>query len=199
MGAHPDLPTDWFVARVHDLADCIDYLRVPINKETRLSRLGDVPYYGANGQVGWIDDHLFNDDLVLVVEDETFIGREKPFSYIIHGKAWVNNHAHVLKALGDVPTEFLNIILSFYDFAPITSGSTGRRKLTQEALMNAPVWIPPQSEQLEIVRRVERALVSIETIATEWARAVALIARLEQATLATAFSGELVPQEMTGT
>jgi len=177
------------------VVDCLDKLRRPVNKEERLGRTGQIPYYGANGQVGWIDDFLFDESLVLVVEDETFVGRQKPFSYVITGKSWVNNHAHVLRPLGGMTPGFLNILLSYYDFIPLTSGSTGRKKLTQEALLNAPISVPSLSEQTEIERRVDSALRSLASVNDELVRATALLDRLDQATLAKAFRGELVSEE----
>jgi type I restriction enzyme S subunit len=189
------LPENWCVTRIGDISDCLDHMRVPINKTERLARRGTVPYYGANGQVGWIDDFLFDEELVLVVEDETFIGREKPFSYIITGKTWVNNHAHVLRALGGMPTEFLNICLSYYDFVPLTSGTTGRRKLTQEGLVSAPLRIAPRAEQQEIVHRVDRLFALADQIEARYAKAKAYVEKLTQSILAKAFRGELVPQD----
>ncbi len=121
-------PSSWCMTRIGDVCECLDYMRIPINKTARQSRQGAIPYYGANGQVGWIDTHLFEEALVLVVEDESFIGREKPFSYVVRGKCWVNNHAHVLRPLGGMPADFLNICLAYYDFVPLTCGTTGRRK-----------------------------------------------------------------------
>ncbi len=91
------LPSDWELTTLGSICECLDSWRIPVNKNERLNRSGSIPYYGANGQVGWIDDYLFDEPLVLVVEDETFTGREKPFSYKITGKSWVNNHAHVLR------------------------------------------------------------------------------------------------------
>jgi hypothetical protein len=101
------LPTGWCLARIGDISDCLDSQRIPINRDARALRMGDVPYYGANGQVGWIDTYLFDEELVLVVEDETFVGRDKPFSYVIRGKSWVNNHAHVLRPLGGMSADHL--------------------------------------------------------------------------------------------
>lgn len=166
-----------------------------MNRDERLTRQGSIPYYGANGQVGTIDNYLFDEDLVLVVEDETFIGREKPFSYVIHGKSWVNNHAHVLRALGGMPVDFLNIALSYYDFTPLTSGTTGRRKLTQEALIDAPLAIPPLPEQKEIVRRVEALFALADRLEARYIKAKAHVDKLTQSMLAKAFGGELVEQD----
>lgn len=124
----PELPEGWCWATISQVAECLDGQRIPINKVERARQGGNVPYYGANGQVGWIDDYLFDEPLVLVVEDETFVGRQIPFSYLITGKSWVNNHAHVLKATPAVITEFLNYSLAYYPFTQLTTGSTGRRK-----------------------------------------------------------------------
>jgi type I restriction enzyme S subunit len=185
-------PKAWCLTRIRHIVECLDHLRVPINRSERANRNGPIPYYGANGPVGWIDDFLFDEDLVLVVEDETFIGRQKPFSYIIKGKTWVNNHAHVLRPLGGMTADFLNIVLSYYDFTPLTSGTTGRLKLTQEALLDAPILIPPPEEQTEIMRRVQAAFAYLERLQFEHTRAAALLNRLDQAALAKAFRGELV-------
>jgi type I restriction enzyme S subunit len=189
------VPERWCVTRIGDISDCLDHLRVPVNREHRLIRQGSIPYYGANGQVGTIDDYLFDEDLVLVVEDETFIGREKPFSYVIRGKSWVNNHAHVLRALGGMPVDFLNIVLSYYDFTPLTSGTTGRRKLTQEALIDAPLAIPSLPEQHEIVNRVQALFELADRLETRYAKAKAYVDDLTQSILARAFRGVLVPTE----
>ena len=195
MSELPELPGTWAYASIRVIADCLDNVRVPVNSAERSKRVGIIPYYGANGQVGWIDQSLFDENLVLVVEDETFVGREKPFSYIIRGKTWVNNHAHVLRPVGGIGVEMLNMLLSFYDFVPLTSGTTGRRKLNQASLLNAPVAVPPLAEQQEIVRRVERLFGLADTIEKRTAAAAARADRLTQSILARACRGELVPTE----
>jgi type I restriction enzyme S subunit len=191
------LPDRWCVARIGDISDCLDHIRIPINKTERQTRQGTIPYYGANGQVGVIDDFLFDEDLVLVVEDETFIGREIPFSYVIRGKSWVNNHAHVLRPLSGMTVHYLNNSLSYYDFTPLTSGTTGRRKLNQEALINAPLWIAPLPEQQEIVRRVEGLFALADQLEARLAKARGQVDALTPSLLARAFAGQLVPQDPT--
>ena len=196
IGSYRDrLPSSWVVTRIGDVADCLDHIRVPVNKNERQGRTGGIPYYGANGQVGWIDKHLFDEDLVLVVEDESFIGRENPFSYVVRGKSWVNNHAHVLRPLGGMPADYLNELLAFYDFVPLTSGTTGRRKLTRASLLDAEIAVAPLDEQSEIVRRVEAIFALADTIEKRVATATVRVEKLTQAILARAFRGELVPTE----
>lgn len=185
----------WRVTRIKDVAECLDYIRKPINKDKRSKRLGSIPYYGANGQVGWIDDYLFDEDLVVVVEDETFIGREIPFSYIIRGKTWVNNHAHVLRPLGGMSVEYLNACLAYYNFIPLTSGTTGRRKLNQGSLLDAKLAIAPPKEQKEIVRIVEQLFAFADKIEARYIKAKTQVDKLPQSLLAKAFHDELVPQD----
>jgi type I restriction enzyme S subunit len=56
-------PRGWDIARLEDVVDILDSKRVPINAKERETRVGQVPYYGATGQVGWIDDYLFDEEL----------------------------------------------------------------------------------------------------------------------------------------
>jgi type I restriction enzyme, S subunit len=59
----------------------------------------------------------------------------------------------------------------------------------------APVSIPPLEEQAEIVQRVEKLFKAIDSIAQDYQKSLQLLDRLDQATLAKAFRGELVPQD----
>jgi type I restriction enzyme S subunit len=188
------IPVGWTMCSVGQVSECLDGRRVPINKAERAKRQGDVPYYGANGQVGSIDTHLFDEPLVLVVEDETFTGRTQAFSYVIKGKTWVNNHAHVLRATSAVSTAYLNYSLAHYPFTARTTGSTGRRKLTQKALMAAPYLLPPLAEQTRIVAEVERRLSVAEELEAMVSANLQRATRLRQAILQKAFTGRLINQ-----
>ncbi len=58
-----------------------------------------------------------------------------------------------------------------------------------------PIPLAPISEQQEIVRRVESAFQKIDRLAAEAKRALELTDKLDEAILAKAFRGELVPQD----
>src|SRR5690606_24741583 len=75
--------------------DILDSVRVPITKKDR--KAGDIPYYGATGIVDWVNEFLFDEPLVLVGEDGAKWGAGDQSAFRIKGKAWVNNHAHVLR------------------------------------------------------------------------------------------------------
>jgi type I restriction enzyme, S subunit len=188
----PKLPKGWVWTTIGQIAECLDSKRVPVNKKARAVRQGNIPYYGANGQVGWIDGYLFDETLVLVVEDETFTGRELPFSYKISGKSWVNNHAHVLRNSKAVNVDLLNYSLAHYPFTPLTTGTTGRKKLTQAALLSALYKLPPLSEQIEIVNQIENCLSVAEEIEAVIETNLKRTERLRQSILKKAFTGTLV-------
>ncbi|MGS0755013.1 restriction endonuclease subunit S [Roseateles sp. GG27B] len=200
--AEPDLahwkgeaPDGWVVASVHQFAECLDRIRVPIKRADRKSTLGLYPYFGANGEVGRIDEFIFDDELVLVTEDETFYGREKPIAYRSSGKCWVNNHAHVYRAHSREASDYLCFALMYYDVIPWLSGTTGRAKLTQQALNSLPIFAPPRAEMVEIVRRVELLFSFADSLETRLSAAHTATQRLTPALLAKAFRGELVPQD----
>jgi type I restriction enzyme S subunit len=173
---------------VTDVTVCLDNMREPVNKTERAKRVGTVPYLGANGRTGWIDEARFDEELVLVVEDETFVGRKLPFSYYFSGKCWVNNHTHVLRARRDlVLPKYLNLALSYYPFIPLTTGSTGRRKLTKAALMSAPIVLPDLATQYRIVAEVDSRLSIVREVEAEVDANLNRSEALRQAVLARSF------------
>ena len=190
-----EVPEGWIVASVSSFAECLDSMRVPVKKELRESGEGKYPYFGANGEVDRVDEYIFDDDLVLVTEDETFYGRVKPIAYKYSGKCWVNNHVHALRAHDAVARDYLCYVLMHYDVVPWLTGTTGRAKLTQGALLSLPIQVPPATEQTEIVRRVEQLFAFADQLEARVNAAKACIDRLTQSILAKAFRGELVPQD----
>lgn len=191
----PQLPGSWYWMRIGDATHCLDSMRIPINKKEREGRNGNIPYYGANGQVGWIDDYLFDEPLILVVEDETFVGREKPFSYKIISKSWVNNHAHILRPEEALDIDYLNYQLFYYPFTPLTTGTIGRKKLTQDALINAPMKLCSIGEQQQIAQEIEFRFSICDCLEDTIIENLQKAEALRQSILKQAFEGKLVPQD----
>jgi type I restriction enzyme S subunit len=189
------LPGRWAIASVSQFSECLDGQRVPVKKERRARSEGKYPYYGANGRVDWVDDFIFDDELVLVTEDETFYGREKPIAYRVSGKCWVNNHAHVLRPETRTAADYLCYALMHYNVLPWLTGTTGRAKLTQAALNSLPLAVPPLIEQEEIVRRVRILFSAADQIEEKVRAAEAQVGNLTKTLLARAFRGELVIED----
>lgn len=149
------LPRNWTVAALGDICDVLDSKRVPVNAKERERRPSVVPYYGATGRVGWIDQALFDEELVLLGEDGApFLDVNKPKAYVIRGPAWVNNHAHVLRVRSVISTRFVLHALNATDYRPFVNGTT-RLKLTQASMNRIPIPIPPLAEQERIVAAIE--------------------------------------------
>ncbi|MEV0869471.1 restriction endonuclease subunit S [Brachybacterium paraconglomeratum] len=156
------VPTNWKVAPLADLVEILDARRVPLNAKERASRIGSIPYYGAVGQVGVIDRAIFDEDLILLGEDGVqFFNPNKQKAYRISGPAWVNNHAHVLRARSEVNWRFLEHYLNQFNYQGYANGTT-RLKLTQAAMRRIPIVYPPLDEQLRVVEILEDHLSHID-------------------------------------
>jgi type I restriction enzyme, S subunit len=76
-------------------------------------------------------------------------------------------------------------------FAP----ATAQKNINLETLSRIQLPMAPLDEQREIVDRIEKAFSWIDRLATETTNARKLIDHLDQAVMAKAFRGELVPQD----
>lgn len=146
--------------RVEDCCEILNSQRKPITKSERVS--GRYPYYGANGIQGTINQYIFDDKLVLVAEDGGHFGsKTKPIAYLVNGKCWVNNHAHVLRAKKGFLAEYICYSLMFYKIEGYINGAT-RQKLTQAALRKLIIPKRPVEYQKAIVDRLDLVKYIIE-------------------------------------
>lgn len=187
------LPDGWkWVKLIGGFAECLDSYRKPVNASEREKRQGNIPYYGATGQVGWIDDYLTNENLVLVGEDGApFLDHIKNKAYIIDGKAWVNNHAHILRSFyGKDGNLFLMHYLNQFNYKNYVNGTT-RLKLTQSSLQNFLIPVPPSSIITKVVAHIESLFSKLDEAAEKVQAVIDGHEARKQAILHKAFSGEL--------
>ena len=163
-----EIPDNWCWARLNCISINYDSYRKPINSYDRKNRvLGKskdelYPYYGATGQIGFIDDFLFNGEYILLGEDAApFLDKKAQKAYMIKGKSWVNNHAHILQSL--VFPEYLTNCLNSIDYFDYVYGTT-RLKLTQENMNRILVPVPSIEEQCKIAQAINNLFVLIESI-----------------------------------
>jgi type I restriction enzyme S subunit len=147
---------DWVVRKLPEVVEVLDRMRKPINSTEREDRKGNIPYYGANGQTGWIDEFIFNEELVLLGEDAIdFADPSARKAYLIQGPSWVNNHAHVLRADKTIVNSyFLMESLNKVDYSQYVSFGT-RSKLTQASMNGIKLLIPPMNIQEKFVDLLE--------------------------------------------
>ena len=188
-------PNGWREARLEEVVDILDSQRVPVNAKERASRTGSVPYYGATGQVGWIDDHLFDEELVLLGEDGApFLDPRRAKAYTIRGRSWVNNHAHVLRAARGVSSAFVMHQLNLVDYRPFISGTT-RHKLPQGPMRQVPLVIAPRQEQHRIVDAIESHCTRLDAAQAALERVQVNLRRYRASVLKAAVEGRLVATE----
>jgi type I restriction enzyme, S subunit len=162
------LPIDWDVKKIEEVCDILDSQRVPLNKEQRDAMQGEIPYYGANGVVDYINEYLFDEPLILMAEDGGYFDeyQTRPIAYKIQGKSWVNNHAHVLRPKENTDFDWVFYSLVHKNVIPFINGGT-RAKLNQSDLLILPIAIPPLAEQRKIaviLSSVDKAIEKTEEI-----------------------------------
>lgn len=177
---------------MNGFAECKDGNRKPINASERAEREGDIPYYGATGQAGWIDDYLTDEQLVLLGEDGApFLELLKDKAYLIEGKAWVNNHAHIIKShYGEVGNKYILHYLNVFNFHGYVNGTT-RLKLTQASMRTIVVPLPPLAEQKRIVEQIESLFAKLDEAKEKALSVVESFELREKAIYKKAFEGDL--------
>lgn len=142
--------------RVEECCEILDSMRIPITASDR--KEGKYPYYGANGIQDYVDNYIFDDELVLLAEDGgNFGSKEKPIAYRVSGKCWVNNHAHVLKPKEEIDVDYLCYSLMFYKIDGMVNGAT-RKKITQTAMKKMKIPLRNIVEQKKIVQQLNKII-----------------------------------------
>ncbi len=159
------IPVDWEVVRLGEVVEIYDHKRIPLSEMERNKRKGQYPYCGANGVIDFIDDYIFDGVYVLLAEDGGDYLKFGNSAYIMSGKFWVNNHAHVVKVVESMLNNwFLMYSLNFLNLRPYIVGST-RTKLNQDQMKNIKIPLPPLPEQrriAEVLLTVDEAIFKVE-------------------------------------
>ena len=151
FGNEIKIPKKWNMSTIADTCNILDSQRIPLNSETRKKMVGSIPYYGANGVQGYVNRHIFNEELILLAEDGGYFDeyQNRPIAYYVTGKSWVNNHAHVLTAKYTNHLKWVFYSLVHKNILPWINGST-RAKLNQSDLKQIKILIPLKDEQQRI-------------------------------------------------
>jgi len=137
-----------------DITENLSNLRVPITQRNRVK--GEIPYYGASGIVDYVSDYVIDDYVLLVSEDGANLKtRNTPIAFTVSGKAWVNNHAHILKFKDKVTHKLSEYILNRMDINHYITGQA-QPKLNQQNLKEIKFVLPSVQEQKEIVSKIQK-------------------------------------------
>ncbi len=140
--------SEWEIKPLSRVAENLDNRRIPITEKDRTK--GDVPYYGASGIVDYVNDHIFDEDLLCVSEDgANLVARTYPIAFAISGKTWVNNHAHVLRFDDSATQKIVEVYLNATALGDFITGMA-QPKLNRSMLDTIPIPLPGLPEQQRI-------------------------------------------------
>lgn len=153
----------WEEKTLPDISENLDSIRIPVTKKNRTE--GKYPYYGASGIVDYVDDYLFDEDLLCISEDgANLLMRTYPIAFPISGKVWVNNHAHVLRFKSLITQKYVEYYFSGLKLDEYITGAA-QPKLTQKALNSIIINIPQKIDiQRSMVSRLDALSANIKKL-----------------------------------
>ena len=176
----------WEEKTLPDISENLDSIRIPVTKKNRTE--GKYPYYGASGIVDYVDDYLFDEDLLCISEDgANLLMRTYPIAFPISGKVWVNNHAHVLRFKSLITQKYVEYYFSGLKLDEYITGAA-QPKLTQKALNSIIINIPKTIDiQRSIVSRLNALSANIKKLEEVQRKTLAECDALKQAMLREVF------------
>lgn len=176
----------WEEKTLPKLSENLDSIRKPVTKKDRTE--GIYPYYGASGIVDYVDNYLFDEDLLCISEDgANLLMRTYPIAFPISGKAWVNNHAHVLRFKCMSTQRYVEYYFAGLKLDEYITGAA-QPKLTQKALNSIIISIPSSlAEQSSIVSHLDSLSSTIRKLEELQQKTLAECDALKQAMLREVF------------
>lgn len=156
-------PKGWNRQRLDQICENLDSRRVPITSTDR--KAGRYPYYGASGIVDYVEDYIFDEDILLISEDGANLAmRSTPIAFSVSGKVWVNNHAHVVRFESKATQKYIEICFALTDISGSITG-TAQPKLNQAKLNAMMFCIPPielQEQFAAFVEQTDKSKVAVQ-------------------------------------
>ncbi|MFN4014234.1 MAG: restriction endonuclease subunit S [Reyranella sp.] len=206
-----ELPAGWVWASVDQITSLIQY---GSSAKTSEASEGVAVMRMGNIQDGKLDfsslkylpnNHIEFPELLLVKGDVLFnrtnsaelVGKTAVYSGN-PSKASFASYLIRLRCCGLLPQLLSSYINSSHGrewVASVVNQQVGQANVNGTKLKQLGIPVMPEAEQSEIVRRIEHAFTWIDRLAAEATSARKLVDLLDQAILAKAFRGELVPQD----
>lgn len=140
--------SEWRIKPLGKICTNYDSRRIPITEKDRVK--GEIPYIGASGVIDYINDFIFDEDLLCISEDgANLVARTYPIAFSISGKTWVNNHAHVLKFSHNYTQNIVESYLNMINLQDFLTGMA-QPKLNRAKLDIIPIPLPEEEEQQKI-------------------------------------------------
>ncbi len=159
-----EVPDGWSWCRFSEATKNRDSERKPVNSSNRKDIKKIYDYYGATGVIDKVEEYLFDEKLLLIGEDgANLLSHTKNNAFIAEGKYWVNNHAHVIDCFDKLMLDYICHYINSLLLDEYITGSA-QPKLTQKALNDLLLPLPPLSEQKRIVAKIEELFALLDNI-----------------------------------
>lgn len=180
---------EWKIRTIDELCDILNNIRKPITSIERIK--GSYPYYGASGIIDFVDDYLFDEKLLLIGEDGAKWGAYENTAFLVEGKYWVNNHAHVLKPKL-INEKLLESYLVKLNLSPYITGAAPP-KLTLGKLKEIPVPFPENDKEQ---KKIASCLSSLDDVISAQTQKLDLLKEHKKGLMQNLFpqEGEKVPK-----
>ena len=148
------------------------------------------PVFGANGQIGFYNEYMFEDEKALM----SCRGAYRGTMNLSLPKSFITNNSLVIESkFADVSVKFVFYLYSALNKTNLISGSA-QPQVTVQAFNNYPVPISPLPEQQRIVDRIESLFAKLDEAKQKAQDALDSFETRKAAILHKAFTGELTAQ-----
>jgi type I restriction enzyme S subunit len=157
-----EIPEGWEVKSLRYVFEFLNNKRIPLSAIEREKMQGEFPYYGASGIIDYVNNYIFDEKLILIGEDgANLLSKSTPLAFVVDGKYWVNNHAHILRPLFEGFIYWAEQ-LSLIDYTVFISGAA-QPKLSRGNLSAVKVIVPALKNLEEITHYLNSISAKIAT------------------------------------
>ncbi|KOH42680.1 restriction endonuclease subunit S [Sunxiuqinia dokdonensis] len=182
-----EIPEGWSLSNLGELVINYSNKRIPLSSKERTNRKGIYPYFGASGIVDYIDDFIFKGTYILFSEDgENLRSRNTPIVFLVEGKFWVNNHAHILKGKESYLFYFIYLFLLSVNIDSIITGAV-QPKVNKANLHSLELLLPDP----EILKDFDKVIRRLFEKSSNNTNEIQTLTQLRDTLLPKLMSGEL--------
>lgn len=148
----------------------------------RVSKIGEIPVYGANGLRGYTEEPNFEGECCVIGRQGALCGNVKYFK----GMAYMSDHAVVAVFKPCCTARFMLYQLDVMNLGQLST-QAAQPGLSVKVLSEQDVFVPPLADQREVVSRLDSAKARAEKLEAKAREGVAVCETMRKAILKEAF------------
>lgn len=182
-----ELPPGWVLCKLGEVAELKYGKPLPTKKR---NPKGKIPVYGSNGCVGYHTKALTDGPCIVV-------GRKGSAGAVVFSNesCWPIDTTYFINPRIKIEFRFLYFLLKSLQLESLDR-STAIPGLNREDVYASNILLPPFKEQCRIVAKIEMLFAQVDKLEEEIENAQKLTVHSRQSILKSAFTGNLVPQDI---